>query len=310
MPILTPREVPLGGLRALNVRRTLPHRNRTTVGPWVFIDHYGPTTKAMDVAPHPHCGLSTVSWLFEGSICHNDSAGFHELIEPGQLVMMTAGNGISHTEESQPGNLHGAQLWMVHPLSERDIVNPQPRLQRYHPPTEKIGDATIKVFMGHIEGCTPANVVAPLDAIGAEISIPAGGSVTIPLRNDCEYAVLANDSSFTVNTDRMNDGDLWYCDAESEPQGSRTMHISADSGPAHLLLLGGLPLGEEIVMLWNFIGRDHDEVLQMRADWEDPSRRHARYGTVTGYGGTTEFIPAPLPPTSRLKPRKNPPVDA
>lgn len=93
--MLLPRDVPLGGIRAITVRRTLPHIDRTTVGPWAFLDHYGPTTTPMDVGRHPHCGLSTISWLFDGEIRHNDSAGYHETIKPGDGVMMTAGSGIS-----------------------------------------------------------------------------------------------------------------------------------------------------------------------------------------------------------------------
>lgn len=107
-------------------------------------------------------------------------------------------------------------------------------------------------------------------------------------------------------------GSLWFCDAvpvgDSSATGGRELRIAADSGPAHLLLLGGMPLGEEIVMLWNFIGRDHADVLAMRNDWEDPQRREQRFGTVSGYGGTTTRIPAPPPPMTRLRPRKNAPA--
>ena len=102
--ILTPRDVPLGGLRAMNVRRTLPQRQRSLIGAWCFLDHYGPDrvdeTGGMLVAPHPHIGLQTVSWLFGGSIEHRDSVGTHALVRPGALNLMTAGRGISHSEAS------------------------------------------------------------------------------------------------------------------------------------------------------------------------------------------------------------------
>lgn len=98
--ILEPREVPLGGIRALNVRRTLPHRRRSFVGAWCFADHYGPSelapTTGMDVPPHPHTGLATVSWLFEGEIEHRDSGGTVRMVRPGELNLMTAGHGIAH----------------------------------------------------------------------------------------------------------------------------------------------------------------------------------------------------------------------
>ncbi|WP_343232076.1 pirin family protein, partial [Mycolicibacterium sp. CBMA 361] len=115
--ILEPREVPLGGPRAMQVRRTLPQRERSLVGAWCFVDHYGPedvrTRPGMDVAPHPHTGLQTVSWLFSGEIEHRDSHGMHEMVRPGELNLMSAGAGICHSEVSTPATtiLHGVQLW-------------------------------------------------------------------------------------------------------------------------------------------------------------------------------------------------------
>src|SRR5215216_4592908 len=123
MEILEPREVPLGGLRAMNVRRTLPQRQRSLIGGWCFVDHYGPEQTAMIVPPHPHTGLQTVSWLFEGEIEHRDSAGSHELVRPGAVNLMTAGRGISHSEVSTPGTtrLHGVQLWVALPDASRHV---------------------------------------------------------------------------------------------------------------------------------------------------------------------------------------------
>ena len=121
MEILTPREVPLGGLRAMTVRRTLPQRERSLIGAWCFVDHYGPNlvddTGGMSVAPHPHTGLQTVSWLFAGEIEHRDSAGHLAMVRPGEVNLMTAGRGISHSEVSTPDttSLHGAQLWVALP---------------------------------------------------------------------------------------------------------------------------------------------------------------------------------------------------
>ena len=121
MDVLTPRDVPLGGLRAMTVRRTLPQRQRSLIGAWCFVDHYGPDEVdgdgGMVVPPHPHTGLQTVSWLFSGEIEHRDSAGHHATVSPGELNLMTAGRGISHSEYSTPGTttLHGAQLWLALP---------------------------------------------------------------------------------------------------------------------------------------------------------------------------------------------------
>ena len=135
--ILTPREVPLGGLRAMNVRRTLPQRHRSLIGGWCFLDHYGPDDVAdsggMLVTPHPHTGLQTVSWLFTGEIDHVDSAGNAATVRPGELNLMTAGRGISHSEVSTPSTttLHGAQLWVALPDASRFV---EPGFEHYAPP--------------------------------------------------------------------------------------------------------------------------------------------------------------------------------
>ena len=123
--IMTPRDVPLGGPRAMRVRRTLPQRERSLIGAWCFVDHYGPDEVAdsggMVVPPHPHTGLQTVSWLFTGEVEHRDSAGHHAMVRPGEVNLMTAGRGISHSEVSPPSTstLHGAQLWVALPDSAR-----------------------------------------------------------------------------------------------------------------------------------------------------------------------------------------------
>ena len=119
--VLEARDVPLGGPRALQVRRTLPQRARTLIGAWCFADHYGPVevpkTGGMDVPPHPHTGLQTVSWLFSGEVEHRDSLGSHALVRPGEMNLMTGGRGIAHSEVSTPDTerLHGVQLWVALP---------------------------------------------------------------------------------------------------------------------------------------------------------------------------------------------------
>ncbi len=121
--VLEPREVPLGGPRAMGVRRTLPQRARSLIGAWCFVDHYGPEPSSMTVPPHPHTGLQTVSWLFAGAIEHRDSVGSHAVIHPGQLNLMTAGSGIAHSEVSIDPDaapvMHGAQLWIALPDESR-----------------------------------------------------------------------------------------------------------------------------------------------------------------------------------------------
>ena len=151
--VLPPREVPLGGPRAMLVRRTLPSRQRSLIGAWCFVDHYGPDrvddTGGMSVAPHPHTGLQTVSWLFTGQIRHRDSAGHDALVRPGELNLMTAGRGISHSEVSTEGveELHGAQLWVALPGGTRDT---EPGFEHYAPAPVTGDGWTARVFLGQL----------------------------------------------------------------------------------------------------------------------------------------------------------------
>ena len=155
--VLTPREVPLGGPRAMTVRRTLPQRERSLIGAWCFLDHYGPDhvtdSGGMSVAPHPHTGLQTVSWLFTGEIEHRDSAGHHAMVRPGELNLMTAGHGISHSEVSTPETsvLHGAQLWVALPSSARDDA---PTFDHYAPAAVTGEGWEARVFLGSLLGDT------------------------------------------------------------------------------------------------------------------------------------------------------------
>src|SRR6201984_1660011 len=149
--VLHPREVPLGGPRAIRVQRTLPQRQRSLIGTWCFVDHYGPVTASMDVPPHPHTGQQTVSWLFSGEVEHRDSAGVHAMIRPGELNLMTAGAGICHSEVS-PSNttvLHGFELWIAPPHASRNTGR---NFAHYVPQPLSIDGATIAVFLGELAG--------------------------------------------------------------------------------------------------------------------------------------------------------------
>src|ERR1700742_2066938 len=147
--VLNPREVPLGGPRAIRVQRTLPQRQRSLIGAWCFIDHYGPVTARMDVPPHPHTGLQTVSWLFSGAVEHRDSAGVHAIVRAGELNLMTAGAGICHSEVSVASEpdavLHGAQLWVALPDAARGAVRD---FAHYAPEPVSLPGAVARVFLG------------------------------------------------------------------------------------------------------------------------------------------------------------------
>jgi hypothetical protein len=300
--ILEPRDVPLGGPRAMNVRRTLPQRRRSLIGGWCFIDHYGPDDVAvsggMRVPPHPHTGLQTVSWLFEGEIDHRDSVGSHALVRPGELNLMTAGRGISHSEVSTPGTtrLHGVQLWVALPSASRDV---EPFFEHHVPRLTMLGDAQVRAFVGSLAGSgTEATMFSPL--VGAELLLPAGAVVEVPLDPAFEHGFLVDAGDVTVAGAPVP---VWHL-AYLRPGRASVVVTAGDSG-ARLLLLGGEPLGEQIVMWWNFIGRSHEDVVAFRAEWQrdviDGADLSGRFGEVAGYDGRP--LPAPELPTVRLKPR-------
>ncbi len=287
--ILEPRDVPLGGPRALSVRRTLPQKGRSLIGAWCFVDHYGPDQQAMDVPPHPHTGLQTVSWLFEGEIDHRDGVGSHAVVAPGALNLMTAGRGIAHSEVSLPQTttLHGAQLWVALPDSER---HREPFFESYVPEPVTVGDATLRVFLGSLAGSTStARVFTEL--LGAQVDLPAGASVTLAVDERFEFGVLLDAGAVSVNGVEVPLNHLAYV-----PPGSSELTLSA-TADARLLLIGGVPLGEQIVMWWNFIGRTHEEIVEYREDWESGRR----FAPVTGYDGSA--LHAPVIPPIRLRPR-------
>lgn len=297
--ILEPREVPLGGPRAMGVRRTLPQRARSLIGGWCFVDHYGPEPSRMTVPPHPHTGLQTVSWLFSGAIEHRDSVGSLAEIRPGQLNLMTAGRGIAHSEVSVDLDAapvtHGAQLWVALPDSARGGA---PFFESYVPTPIRLGDATVSVFIGSLGGSTsPARVFSEL--LGAEVRLPAGASLTVPVDERFEHGILLDTGELSVNGVDVPLSHLAYLPV-GEP-----ITITAGSTDARLLLLGGVPLGEQIVMWWNFIGRTHEEIVGFRDDWQRDviagGSADGRFGLVRGYDGAP--LPAPELPGIRLKPR-------
>jgi redox-sensitive bicupin YhaK (pirin superfamily) len=263
--VVTPREVPLGGQRAMTVRRTLPTRERSLIGAWCFLDHYGPDdvaeTGGMSVAPHPHTGLQTVSWLFTGEIEHRDSAGHHALVRPGELNLMTAGHGISHSEVSTPGTttLHGAQLWLALPDAARDG---SPGFEHYAPPAVGGDGWTARVFLGSLLGETsPVTTFSPL--LGAELLLEPGTSLELDVDASYEHGVLVDAGAVHLDGVQVDKDALAYV-----PDGVSTLTLQAGPAGTRLLLLGGPPFGEPIVMWWNFVGRSHEDVVASREAWQ------------------------------------------
>ena len=308
LEVLEPRDVPLGGIRAMTVRRTLPLKQRSLIGAWCFADHYGPQqvadTGGMRVAPHPHTGLQTVSWLFEGEIEHRDSIGSHAMVRPGELNLMTAGRGISHSEVSTPETtvLHGVQLWVALPDAARNIA---PAFEHVLPETGEDGPTRARVFMGSWLGLnSPATTHTPL--LGAEIQLQSGGSADLPLDPSFEHGVLVDHGEVTVQGIQVGRASMAYL-----PPGTRSLALTAGPTPVRVIVLGGEPLEEEILMWWNFIGRSHEEIVEYRRQWQsevaafgggDPAA--TVFGRVQDYPG--DPLPAPEMPGVRLRPRPKP----
>jgi redox-sensitive bicupin YhaK (pirin superfamily) len=288
--------VALGGSRGFEVTRTLPNRQRRMVGAWCFLDAYGPHdltgSAGMRVGPHPHTGLQTVTWLVAGEVLHRDSLGTVAEIRPGRLNIMTAGRGIAHSEQTPREHspvLQGVQLWVALPHADRDM----PPAFAQHNDLPVVGDGGLRatVLIGELAGAaSPARCHTPL--LGAELTLAEGARATLPLRPDFEYAVLALDGAATVDDTTLKPGPLLYLGP-----GRSSLRLGAGSA-ARVLLLGGEPFTERLVMWWNFVARDHDEIVQMRADWADAT---PRFGPVRGYDGPP--LAAPPMPITRLVPR-------
>lgn len=294
--VLEPREVPLGGVRGMNVLRLLPHRNLPTIGAWCFLDRFGPADTRMRVEPHPHIGLQTVTWPLVGEIRHRDSLGSDADLRRGQLNLMTAGNGISHSEYSigdGPVPLDALQFWVVLPESARHGAAGFERHTDLPGVTLRAiegADAAATVVLGEFAGiASPATVHTPI--VGAEIAIAAGSTVRLPLRTDWEHGLLLVEGDAVVSQHPMELNDMLYLgDARDE------VEVSSANG-ALLFLVGGEPFEDEIVMWWNFAGRTHEEIVSAREDWEAASDR---FGVVEGHDVR---IPAPPLPDVRLMPR-------
>jgi len=301
--VIAGRDVPLGGPRAMTVRRTLPQRTRSLIGAWCFIDHYGPddvaSTGGMDVPPHPHTGLQTVSWLFRGEIEHRDSSGVHALVRPGELNLMTGGYGVAHSEVSTPttATLHGVQLWVALPDDARHV----PRDFVHHVPAPvRLGRGTARVMLGTMAGQTsPVPAHTPL--LGAELVLEPRAELTLDVASEFEHGVLVDLGPVVVDGTELARAELGYL-----PPGRNRLELAnPGGGPARVMVLGGTPFVEPLVMWWNFVGRTHEEIAGFREEWESGSER---FGRVEGYGGAVRRLPAPPIPTVRLKPRLSPPA--
>ncbi|MFE1822988.1 pirin family protein [Streptomyces anulatus] len=291
--LLAPRRVQLG--EGTEVRRLLPNLGRRMVGAWAFVDHYGPDDIAdepgMQVPPHPHMGLQTVSWLHDGEVLHRDSLGSLQTVRPRELGLMTSGHAISHSEESPKEHarlLHGAQLWVALPEAHRSI---EPHFQHHTDlPVVTAPGVTATVILGELDGAaSPGTSYTPI--VGADVTLAGGAEARLPLDPDFEYAVLSMSGEAEVDGVRVLPGSMLYLGC------GRTELPLRGVSDAGLMLLGGEPFEEELVMFWNWIGRSHEEIVQAREDWMNGTR----FGEVKGYDGLP--IPAPELPATQLKAR-------
>ena len=292
--LLPGHDVPLG--RYTTVRRLLPHRQRRMIGAWCFVDHFGPDEVSgrpgMQVPPHPHTGLQTVTWLVDGLVEHRDSLGSHQLIAPGQLNLMTSGHGIAHSEYTppeHPDSVHGLQLWIALPGTERD----EPARFEHHPrlPAYQDGPVTVTVVIGELGGHrSPARVHSPL--VGAELIYTAAARHRLAVDPAFEHGILVMSGAATVAGTPLEPGTLFFVG------GGRTTLDLDVAGTARLFLVGGEPFDEPLVMWWNFVGRSHADIVRAREQWTAGTER---FGVVSGCEAAP--LPAPELPTVRLKAR-------
>lgn len=281
-------------LGPLEIRRALPMRERRMVGPWCFLDRYGPVSfnagQPMDLAPHPHIGLQTVSWLVDGEVLHRDSLNHESLLRPGGVNLMTAGRGIAHSEQTpleNSGRLNGAQLWIALPSASRDCDPAFDHVAEV--PVAELRGGRASVILGEVAGAkSPANVYSPL--VGADVAIWKNETLTLPLRRDFEHALLVIEGSAALEGQPLVPDVLYYLGS-----GRSEASFSSNSG-ARLLLLGGTPFGETILMWWNFVARTPDEIIAAARDWNG----HRRFGEVPGWGQDS-FFPTP-PLQGRVRP--------
>lgn len=269
----------------LPVTRVLPTKGRRTVGAWCFVDLMGPVDAErpdpMEVGPHPHIGLSTVTWLLEGEALHSDSLGTEQVIRPGQLNLMTAGGGIAHAELAAQPPFRGVQMWVAQPEDTRHGAN----AFEHHGdlPRTALGGAEALVIVGELGGVrSPARADTPM--VGAQLTLREAAA-TFELQPAFEHAVVPLDGRVRVGDDIVEPGWIGLV-----PIGVDELRVEAEDAGNRMMLLGGQPLGERVQMWWNFVARSRDELEAAYVDWRD---RTDRFGPVPS---GLDRIEAPVPP--------------
>ena len=279
--IIRPKDRDLG---EFTVRRVLPAAERRMVGPFVFFDHMGPAVfppgKGIAVRPHPHIGLATITYLFEGQIMHRDNLGYVQAIESGAVNLMTAGRGIAHSERAgddleETSRLHGIQSWMALPIAEEER---EPAFVHYPAaelPELDVDGCTIRIIMGECYG-QRSSVTTYSETLYMECVMPAGRQITIP-GDAPELAAYVVSGEVSVAGENFGDGVMLV----AKP--SEALRLAANQD-ARVMILGGEPLGERHVW-WNFVSSSRERIERAKDDW-----REGRFESVPG---DDEFIPLP-----------------
>jgi redox-sensitive bicupin YhaK (pirin superfamily) len=288
---LAGHEKDLGG--GFKVRRLLPDARQRSCGPFIFFDHFGPAAEEPgvnhDVRPHPHIGLATVTYLFEGAMMHRDSLGNEQLIEPGAINWMTSGRGIVHSERRPPHlkdvtyTNHGLQLWTALPLAHEEDEPAFTHTPAAAIPQIALAGARVRVLVGEAFGVT-SPVAAFSRTLYLDIELPPGSELTLPPL-EAEMAV------YPVLGDLAIDGEAAPARVMSVLRPGEAVTLRS-SGGSQLVVIGGEPLDAPRHMWWNFVSSRKERIIQASADWEAQ-----RMGQVPG---ETEFIP--LPPTPLTPP--------
>ena len=280
---ISPRSHDLGG--GFVVRRVLPSAQRQAVGPFLFFDHFGPITAQPgdnhDVRPHPHIGLATVTYLFEGAMVHRDSTGVVQRIEPGAINWMTAGRGIVHSERTPPElralprRSHGLQLWTALPPAHEEDAPSFVHTPAQDLPAVALPGAQVRVLVGSAYGAqSPVRTLSP--TVYLDIRLEAGAVLEVPDLAE-ERALYGVDAAFELDGEAVPACEMQVLGAGTQPMVRATQ-------ATRLVLVGGAPLGHRFIA-WNFVSSRKERIVQAKADWVAQ-----RMGTVPG---ETEFIPLP-----------------
>lgn len=282
---IIPRSVDLGGFE---VRRILPSSGKRTVGPYVFWDQAGPgeflTGKGLDVRPHPHICLSTMTYLFSGRLEHRDTLGSHQIIEPGAVNLMTAGSGIAHSERTpkadriQQSDFFGIQSWLALPINKEEI---SPTFTHYDKTViPSFTDQGIQFFLatGEWQGMK-SPVITHNDALFLECKLNENAVLTIP--------ALAEERAIHILSGEISVADQNYLSATMlilQPGAEITCKALSS---AHIIILGGSPLEQPRYLWWNFVASNKERIEQAKADWQA-----GKFGKIPG--DDKEFIPLPI----------------